>query len=145
MIQRIQTIFLFFAAASFFAMFYIPFATSDVAAGTLMSDTAYSVEDHILLGVLCILGGILSLVAIFLYKNRPLQLRLGYFIIIAAVFIIVTAILLFLNESKAIEGTVNISEGFGLAMPIVTIILVVLANKFIKKDQKIVKSMDRLR
>lgn len=145
MLQRIQTIFLFLAAASFFALFYLPFAKSDVAAGTLLSDNLYSVEDHILLGGLCILGGILSLVAIFLYKNRPLQMRIGYFIIVSAILIVVSAIMLFMNEANTIDGSVNISEGVGIGMPIVTIILVALANRFIKKDQNIVKSMDRLR
>jgi hypothetical protein len=145
MIQRIQTIFLFFAAASFFALFYIPFASSDVAAGQLLGDKMYSVEDHILLGGLCILGGVLSVVAIFLYKNRPLQLRMGYFVMVAAVLIVITAIMLFLNESKSIDSSINISEGFGIGMPILTITLVALANRFIKKDQNIVKSMDRLR
>ena len=145
MLQRIQTIFLFLAAACFFAMFYIPFASSDVAAGTLLGDMLYSVEDHILLGGLCILGGVLSLVAIFLYKNRLLQMRFGYFVMVSAILIIVTAIMLFLNEAKSIDDKVTISEGFGLAMPILTIFLVVLANRFIRKDQKLVKSMDRLR
>lgn len=53
--------------------------------------------------------------------------------------------MLFLNESKTIESSINISEGFGIGMPILTIILVILANRFIKKDENIVKSMDRLR
>ncbi len=145
MIQRIQSIFLILAAASFFALFYMPFASSDQVAAGVLNDQIYSVEDHILLGALCILGGLLSLVAIFLYKNRPLQLRLGYFVMVFAVLIIITAVMVFLNESQGIDSKVNISEGFGIGMPILTIILVALANRFIKKDQNLIKSMDRLR
>ncbi len=145
MIQRIQTIFLVLAAVSFIALFYLPFASSNVAAGEMLNDKLYSVEDHMLLGGLCLLGGILSIVAIFLYKNRPLQMRIGYFIIIAAIFVIILAVGLFINESQSYAGNVNISEGFGIGMPILTIVLVALANRFIKKDEKTVRSMDRLR
>jgi len=145
MIQRIQTIFLILAAATFIVLFYLPFATTDVAAGEMLNDQAYTVEDHLLLGGLCLLGGILSLVAIFLYKNRPLQMRLGYIIIIAAIFIILVAIGLFINESQGYGNNVNISTGFGIGIPLLTIILVAVANRFIKKDEKTVRSMDRLR
>lgn len=145
MIQRIQTIFLFLAAITFIALFYLPFATTDVAAGTMLADKLYTVEDHILLGGLCLLGGILSLVAIFLFKNRPMQLRVGYILIIVAIFIVFVAIGLFILESQQYASTVNISEGFGIGMPILTIILIVFANRFIRKDEKTVRSMDRLR
>ncbi len=145
MIQRIQTLFFLLAAATFIALFYLPFAFSDVSAGEMLQDKLYTVEDHLLLGGLCILGGILSIVAIFLFKNRPLQMRIGYFIIIAAIFIIILAIGLFINESQSYNSPVNISEGFGIGMPVLTIVLVVLANRFIKKDENTVRSMDRLR
>lgn len=145
MIQRIQTIFLFLTAVAFIALFYLPFASTNVAAGEMLSDKLYTVEDHILLGGLCILGGLLALVAIFLFKNRPLQMRLGYILIIVSLFVVIVAIGLFIQESQSYDSSVQISEGFGIGMPILTIILVALANRFIKKDEKTVRSMDRLR
>jgi hypothetical protein len=43
-------------------------------------------------------------------------------------------------------GESNISEkGVGIFIPILSIVLLVLANKAIKKDEELVKSVDRLR
>ena len=45
-----------------------------------------------------------------------------------------------------LSGEIEISEkGIGSAIPLVTIILLVLANRAIKKDEDLVKSVDRLR
>jgi len=38
-----------------------------------------------------------------------------------------------------------VNDGFGIYLPLIGIIMAVLANRFIKKDDKLVKSMDRLR
>ncbi len=44
------------------------------------------------------------------------------------------------------EATEIVSEkGIGMFLPIVSIVLLVLANKAIKKDEDLVKSVDRLR
>jgi ABC-type polysaccharide transport system permease subunit len=54
---------------------------------------------------------------------------------------------LFVYRSLNISGeTVLVSEkGIGMFLPIVAIVLLVLANKAIKKDEDLVKSVDRLR
>jgi peptidoglycan/LPS O-acetylase OafA/YrhL len=145
MIQRIQSVFLLLAALCFGALFTAPFAFSTETTTEFLSDKVYGIEDHVMLLALTILGVGLSLVAIFLYKNRPLQSRLGYIIIIIAILIIVATILLFLNEVQSMSASNGIQEGFGILLPILGIVFVVLANKYIKKDEKIVRSADRLR
>jgi hypothetical protein len=54
---------------------------------------------------------------------------------------------LFVYRSLNISGeTVLVSEkGIGMFLPIGAIVLLVLANKYIKKDEDLVKSVDRLR
>lgn len=48
--------------------------------------------------------------------------------------------------SQNLSGEIKISEkGIGLLIPIVTIVVISLANKAIKKDEELVKSVDRLR
>jgi hypothetical protein len=48
--------------------------------------------------------------------------------------------------SLTLPGEVSISEkGIGMFLPILVVLLVVLANKAIKKDEDLVKSADRLR
>jgi ABC-type polysaccharide transport system permease subunit len=53
---------------------------------------------------------------------------------------------LFVYRSLNISGEQLVSEkGIGMFLPIVAIVLLVLANKAIKKDEDLVKSVDRLR
>jgi ABC-type polysaccharide transport system permease subunit len=54
---------------------------------------------------------------------------------------------LFVYRSLNLSGeTATVSEkGIGMFLPILTIVLLVLANKAIKKDEDLVKSVDRLR
>ena len=77
-----------------------------------------------------------------MYKNRKLQFVLG------RLNIILNFILLgfFAYQSLNISGEALVSEkGIGIFLPILSIVLLALANKAIKKDEDLVKSVDRLR
>ncbi len=145
MIQRIQSIFLLLSGGTFFAQFGLPFATSETAGGNYLSDAVYNIQDHTALLVLAILGGALALGAIFLFKNRPLQMRLSYLVIVLSIILPVAAAMLFLQAGNSLDGSSGINDGFGLYMPILGIIFTILAIRFIKKDDNLVRSMDRLR
>ena len=109
--------------------------------------------------VLAAITAILALVSIFLYKNRVLQMRVVAFAFLANV------ILIFLIFFWAINGTGG-SGGYlgallqsglignnitinmltpGTITPIVTVILLFLAQRAIKKDELKVRAADRLR
>jgi hypothetical protein len=48
--------------------------------------------------------------------------------------------------SLTVSGEASVSEkGIGMFIPIIVIVLLALANKAIKKDEDLVKSVDRLR
>lgn len=145
MIQRIQTIFLFLSGLCLLSLFWLPFATSEVAIPHLFSDMTYDVYDSPLLMGLTAIGALLSIIAIFLYNKRTTQLKLSNFTIVASVLIIVLAIILVLNDSQTTEGAETITESLGIGMPILSIIFSALASRFINKDEKTVRSMDRLR
>ena len=84
----------------------------------------------------------LSILAILFYKNRQHQF------VINRLNMILNLVLLglFVYHSLNISGETNISEkGIGMFLPIGTIVFLVLANKAIKKDEDLVKSVDRLR
>jgi len=52
----------------------------------------------------------------------------------------------FVYQSLNVSGEADVSEkGIGILLPILSIVLLVLANKAIKKDEDLVKSVDRLR
>jgi len=53
---------------------------------------------------------------------------------------------IFVYQSLNLSGEINVSEkGIGILLPIFSIVCLVLANKAIKKDEDLVKSVDRLR
>lgn len=145
MIQRIQSIFLLLTSVTFFLQFVFNLATSDQSIPKLLSDKIYNVLDHPVLIGLTVLGGAIALVNIFLFRNRPLQIRLGYLLIVLCILLPVVAMMLILTEGVALSAGQDINEGLGIGLPIIGLITTILANKFIGKDNKLVKSMDRLR
>jgi len=147
MIQRIQTVFLILAALAFLALFRFPFAVSDIAQSGFLSDKDFDVFDSPVLIVLAALGGLLAIISVFLFKNRPLQVRLTYLTIILGVLLLVAAVVLFLNEdnSQQVIDKGQISDSIGLYMPVLSLVFGFLAARFINKDEKIVRSADRLR
>lgn len=145
MIQRIQSIFLLLSGISFFSLFGLPFATSTVAIPNLFSDLVYNIQDSPILLVLTILGGIISVGAIFLFNNRGLQVRLSYLATVTSILLLIVALLLVYNERTTDAGAETITEGFGIALPILSLIFSILAARYIGKDENTVRSMDRLR
>lgn len=143
MIQRIQTLFLALAAACAFGLFGLPFATSSaVSASTLFSDGVFNLQDHpAILGAFC-LAGALTLISIFLFNNRKTQLLLGRFGIIANVIGIVLVIVFFMQDAGAPDEP---NDELGIYLPILFLVFAALAQRGIMKDEKLVKSMDRLR
>ena len=145
MIQRIQTVFLVLTAIIFGLLFRVPFATSNKPAAQFLSDMVFDVTDHpALIGLACI-GGLLALISVFMYRKRKVQLRLGYLIIVMAILLPLISFLLFTNSSASVDSSVQVYDQAGMYLPAGSILFAALANYFIKKDEKLVKSMDRLR
>lgn len=143
MIQRIQTVFLFLAALFFFGEFAFPFFTSEATATGFFSDSAYSVQDHPALLGLAIGGGVISLVSLFLFNNRSIQQKLVFLSIALAIGLLVAAIILGLSDTPTLFESSSLF--IGSFLPIGSLIMLVLSLRGINKDEKIVKSMDRLR
>ena len=155
MIQRIQSI--YFSLITLLSLVFIPgsflnFANSTGAVikitfnGIVRDRIGQSqelVEKLLPLSVLIILIPVVSLIAIFIFKNRKLQLRFSLFlVIIAAVFLIASIHVSFRIVSKF---DVRLIPGFKMILPLVILVLSILAYRGIKKDDQLVKSYDRLR
>lgn len=146
MIQRLQTIFLFLAFLAFGALFKFPFAGSEVQSAGFLADKQYNIFDNIFLLVLTSVGGLIALSAIFLFKNRILQLRFSILSIVINILILIVAAVLFYNEAVNLPANGGeISDAAGLYMPFTGILAGILASRYIRKDEKIVRNMDRLR
>ena len=144
MIQRLQSIFLLISSGLFGSHFFTSFASTTQSVKGLFSDLLYNIFDNPILIGLVSLGALISLIAIFLYNNRKLQLKLTYVSITIAILMPLIAVLIFYNEMGGLEE-ITVSDNVGLYTPIGSILFGVLAGRFIKKDEKLVSSMDRLR
>ena len=145
MLQRIQSIFLFLASAAILSLFKFPFAQSNVSEGPFFEDQLFSVTDNTTLLVLTVLGATASFISIFLYKNRLLQMRIVLLSLIFSLFLGLVAIWLVYSKASLWSSTLEINDGLGIYLSVGALILIILANVFIKKDEKTVRSMDRLR
>lgn len=88
------------------------------------------------------LSATLSLLSILSHAKRQQQFVMGRLNIILNLILLGLFVYRTLNAS----GETAISEkGVGMFLPIISIVFLVLANKAIKKDEDLVKSVDRLR
>lgn len=136
MIQRIQTLYLSITAiisGGLIFIFYLWLNNEGVK--------VYAKDNHLVLS-LFLLSALLALIAIFRFKNRKSQFILGRLNIILN-FILLGIIV---YQSLNISGEISFSKkGIGVLLPIFSIVCLALANKAIKKDEDLVKSVDRLR
>ncbi len=145
MIQRIQSVFYLLAALCAAGLFVFPIVSSDKAASPFLEDKIFNVQDHIGLIIIAALAILLPLAAIFLFKNRPLQMKLGSVSLLFPLLVIGAGVWMFLKSGTAEVQSANITQGIGLFLPIGVILFGILANRFVKKDEDLVKSSDRLR
>lgn len=136
MIQRIQTLYLFLAAVISAGLIFVFHLWTNNEGVKI-----FALDEYLYLG-LFLGSALLSLVSIFRFNDRKSQFVLG------RLNIILNFILLgiFVYQSLNLSGEINVSEkGIGILLPIFSIVCLVLANKAIKKDEDLVKSVDRLR
>ncbi len=154
MIQRIQTLFLGLVA---FVMTLNLFSTiwkADTAEKSLLLTPFFLFEKtidgekhngviYIALLIILIIG--ISIFSMTRFKNRPLQLKLGLGNSVL-LCLVVGAFYLVIGKAKtmiAADAVAHFDPGFYL--PLIAIVLNILANRYIKKDEDLVKSVDRLR
>jgi hypothetical protein len=144
MIQRIQTIYLLLATmVSGGLVFLLNLWVNDEEIKFFVMDS-FKIDSFLLkvMSVLFFVSAFLTFFTIFQFKKRQLQFVLGRLSIL--INFILLGILVYFTQN--LSGEITVSEkGIGLLIPIITIVLVALANKAIKKDEELVKSVDRLR
>lgn len=136
MIQRIQTLYMLLAFLLVGVLpFFIPLWNTVQGPFYFMQDITYTALVGLSISLL--------LVSILFYKKRQHQFVLNRLNMI----IMLILLGLFVYRSLNVSGeTAAVSEkGIGIYLPIISIVLLALANKSIKKDEELVKSVDRLR
>jgi len=156
MIQRIQSLYFFLAAACLGVLMFAPLYSAeyqdvkyDVFIGGLLKQSNGIEEvmssNPALFAVLILLM-LMPLVAIFLFKNRKLQLRISSSAMLSFtvfVFLLAASINEALKQASEISNQGNYN--WGLVLPFLGVIFLFLANRAIKKDDELVRSADRLR
>ena len=141
MIQRIQSLWLLLASLLVFLTLKFSFYSGNILNPDNTKKYEYLTSfARIPLLLLTFLLGLLCLVTLFLFKNRKLQMKL----IILAIILAIGEIALFFKYSAefiANEG----SYGLGTVLVVLVPILLILASRGVYKDEKLIKSLDRLR
>ena len=156
MIQRIQSLYLALVFVLVAVMSFLPivlFQASDVVfhmslfnfEGTENLAFISELPNPWPIPILAALLGILSLVSIFKYKSRKSQMLINT-VNLMINFGLLTSIFLyadFVGQLDAVDDKVvyDVAAYF----PIVSVLLLILANRNIRKDEKLIKESDRLR
>jgi hypothetical protein len=138
MIQRIQTVWLLLVAAFAAVTFRFPFYTGDWLKDTVQAPIDLNAKTTIWLSILTVLAGAIGFVNVFMFDNRKLQLKLCYLGIFVTVILLVVY---FLELNNFTSGTIALWCIFHFAI----LGCYILAARGIWKDEKLIKSMDRLR
>lgn len=147
MIQRKQTLFLLAVAIIGILMLFVPFIrfnrgtepyTMNLSEGISSAVVSSNIYYPFIINAIVIL---LATLIIFLYKNRALQYKLANLLVVFNVFIIGLFFLLsYINVPAE-----NISFKIGAFLPLISAVFAFLAGHFIKKDEQLVRSADRIR
>ena len=157
MIQRIQTIFfalviLLGVAASFLPIMSFTFGDASYIMNlyktVLVDDLANTLTKNMGVGAMQGIVQLVAVAAVFLFKNRSLQIKIGKLLILLIAFQI-AAVVMYSDTVKSAIGTpvedIVVGFKFGAVIPVLSLICAYLAVHFIKKDDKLVRSADRLR
>lgn len=157
MLQRIQTVFLALVVIVGVLASFVPVLSftgnettyvMNLYKTVAVNDTSVIVSKNMGVGAMQGIVQLLAVIIIFLFKNRSLQMKLAKLNILL-IALEVAAIVMYIDVVKSAIGLtaedIVVNFKFGAAIPLISFVLTYLAIHFIKKDDKLVRSADRLR
>lgn len=166
MIQRIQTVFLFLLVVAMVTMLFLPlWSKTDTTTNETVVLTAWNLKSHVLnaqgestgtgdlpgkgaliIGLLAIAAAIIALYEIFQFKSRLTQMKLGLLnTLILTALLGTTFYFAAYVGNDMVQSTDGGAYEAGFYMPVLALLLNALSNRFIKRDEDLVRSVDRLR
>jgi len=133
MIQRIQHLLLFLALLLNVGFFFTPLFLQ------LIEDPSSWLASGMLSGLS--ISGLLALSSIFMYGNRPKQILYVKRAILFQLLGIAVSTGLFFSDYFA-EAWMQLIP---LGLPLLALVLMIVAVTYIRKDEDLIKSMDRIR
>lgn len=155
MLQRIQTIWLFLATVCLFGLFLFPYVQFLDLGGTAkvikvtgiyesINGQVVQTEAFLRLTISTVIIALVPFAILFYYQNRKRQLALSYAAILA-IFIYSFALA---NTARKIIGDIELkleNYAIGTLLPSLAIFFIILAIRGIQRDEKLIRSADRLR
>ncbi|WP_276501192.1 DUF4293 family protein [Terrimonas pollutisoli] len=138
MIQRQQTLWLLLAAVSSFLSFKFSFYTGNILEDNISRFAELNGGSTFFLLILTGASLLISAIAIFLFKDRKTQVKLT---ITGTLIATALVVLYFLQVKKFTNGNFALTAIFVFAI----LIGYIMATRGILKDEKLVKSLDKLR
>jgi len=130
MIQRIQSVYLLLlTVSSSLGLFFLP----PLEIIDFSSSTKTLIETYLIVSI------VLSLLTLFIFKYRKVQLLINRLHLTLQIFIFLALIY---GLTQSVTGYDYL---IWLLMPVQAIFFIVLANSAIRKDEALIKSIDRLR
>ena len=149
--QRIQTLFLALAIITLLTSLVFPIWSGgvDEEMGTLtafyyLKNQTYQYNPYSLTAIMAIAASTLAFIEITKYKNRLTQIKIGA---LNSLFLLATLGFAFYFSNGLMKGLEDSKGQYGLGMwlPYVAVICNLLANRFIRRDEKLVRDSERLR
>ena len=155
MLQRIQSLYLLTAVILMALMLGMTFAEIAGAGGNIysfnsrgLSGPAGKTAEVVLPAwpqfILVLLLAVLLLISIFLYRNRRLQIRICVYSIVLEFGLLGLMYYYFITAVRSME-VAEASFYFPVLIPVLVIILIYLAFRGIRKDDILVRSLDKIR
>lgn len=145
MIQRKQTLWLFLVALLNAGVFYFDVYKYHVLDAGVDTTKLIRVADNYPLLIIAVIITLLPLVTIFMFNNRKQQMRMIAYSLVAESAFIAASLAQVSKLDKLTPPPTNGSYWIGAVLPIVAVIFLIMAMLGVRKDDKLVKSMDRLR
>ncbi len=145
MIQRKQSLWLLLAALCAAGVLFFDMYRGEVRVGEVTEHKVLRVADHYPSLLIALVMTILPVVTIFLFRNRKQQIRLCVVSILAISSFVTMMLSRVSGLAKEVPPVTNGNYWLGGVLPVVAMVFVILAIVGIRKDESLVRSMDRLR
>lgn len=144
MIQRIQSLFLFLVDIVLVVLLFVPFTVGHKVADPAQLNPVTLIDYPLALvgqAILCVLAA----AALAMFRKRKLQMTLC--IIGMVISVLYSCLLVAFNSiaNTVAENEMVYEIGIGTWISLANFLLFFLAWRFVKKDEELVKSMDRIR
>lgn len=149
--QRIQTVFLAIAILVLLVSLVFPIwsVTSDgqtrvLTAFYYLNNGTYQYNPYSLTAILAVAAATIAFTEITKFKNRLTQIKLGA---LNSLFLVGVLGLSFYFSNQLMKDLVGSKGQYGLGMwlPFAAVVCNLLANRFIRRDEKLVRDSERLR